>query len=95
MLSLARAVDELLPPGRPAFTDPHCGGHKDNHPDLYLIIDGYKRIAELRQLGRDTAEAWPMNDPEGLLLDRSLRLFEHETALEQGWLLAKMERRFG
>jgi ParB family transcriptional regulator, chromosome partitioning protein len=27
-------------------------------------------------------------------LDRSLRLSEHETALEAGWLLAEMEQRF-
>jgi len=41
------------------------------------------------------AVVWPMSEAEGLLLDRSPSLFEHETALEQGWLLAKMERRFG
>jgi ParB family chromosome partitioning protein len=28
-------------------------------------------------------------------LDRSLRLSEHETALEVGWLLAELEQRFG
>ncbi len=30
-----------------------------------------------------------------MLLDRSLRLSEHETALEVGWLLAELEQRFG
>jgi hypothetical protein len=30
-----------------------------------------------------------------VLLDRSLRLSEHESALEVGWLLVEMERRFG
>ena len=66
-------------------------------PDRYLVIDGYKRIAALQQLGRDTVEAvsWPMSEAEALLLDRSLRFSELETALEQGWLLAEMERRFG
>ena len=29
------------------------------------------------------------------MLDRSLRWSEHETALEQGWLLAELEQRFG
>jgi ParB family chromosome partitioning protein len=59
-------------------------------PDRYLVIDGYKRIAALQQLGRDIVEAvaWPMSEAEALLLDRSLRLSEQETALEQGWLLA-------
>jgi ParB family transcriptional regulator, chromosome partitioning protein len=66
-------------------------------PDRYLVIDGYKRIAALQQLGRDTVEAvvWPMGEAEALLLDRSLRLAEHETPLEQGWLLVELEQRFG
>ena len=68
-----------------------------DQPDRYVVIDGYKRIAALQQLGRDTVEAvvWPMGEAEALLLDRSLRLAEHETALEQGWLLAELEQRFG
>ena len=66
-------------------------------PGRYLVIDGYKRIAALQQLGRDTVEAtvWAMGEAEALLLERSLRFSEHETALEQGWLLAEMEQRFG
>src|SRR5215469_10394563 len=65
-------------------------------PDRYLVIDGYKRISGLQQLGKDTVEAvvWPMSESEALMLERSLRLGEHETALEQGWLLAELERRF-
>jgi ParB family transcriptional regulator, chromosome partitioning protein len=65
--------------------------------DRYVVIDGYKRIAALEQLGRDTVEAvvWPMDEAAAVLLDRSLRLSEHETALEVGWLLAELERRFG
>jgi len=63
----------------------------------YIVIDGYKRIAALKQLGRDTVEAvvWPMGEAGAVLLDRSLRLSAHETALEVGWLLAEMEQRFG
>jgi ParB family transcriptional regulator, chromosome partitioning protein len=62
----------------------------------YVVIDGYKRIAALEQLGRDTVEAvvWPLSEADAVLLDRSLRLSEHETALEQGWLLAALEERF-
>src|ERR1700674_4111919 len=69
----------------------------EDHPDRYVVIDGYKRIAALEQLGRDTAEAvvWPMSEAAAVLLDRSLRLSEHETALEVGWLLAELEQRFG
>jgi len=62
----------------------------------YLVIDGHKRIAALRQLGRDTVEAtvWPMSEAEALLLSRSQRMSPQESALEQGWLLSEMEQRF-
>jgi hypothetical protein len=36
-----------------------------------------------------------MSEAAAVLLDRSLRLAEHETALEVGWLLAELEQRFG
>jgi len=69
----------------------------EDQADRYVVIDGYKRIAALEQLGRDTVEAlvWPMSEVAAVLLDRSLRLSEHETALEVGWLLAELEQRFG
>jgi len=69
----------------------------EGQADRYIVIDGYKRITALGQLGRDTVEAvvWPMSEAAAVLLDRSLRLSEHETALELGWLLAGMEQRFG
>jgi ParB/RepB/Spo0J family partition protein len=68
----------------------------DGQTDRFVVIDGYKRITALRQLGRDTVEAvvWPMSEAAAVVLDRSLRLSEHETALEVGWLLAELERRF-
>ena len=68
----------------------------EGQADRYVVIDGYKRIAALEQLGRDTVEVvvWPMNEAAAVLLDRSMRLTEHETALEVGWLLAELERRF-
>jgi ParB family chromosome partitioning protein len=69
----------------------------EGQADRYLVIDGYQRIAALQQLGRDTVEAviWPMGEADALLRDRSLRLSDQETALEQGWLLAELEQRFG
>jgi ParB/RepB/Spo0J family partition protein len=68
----------------------------EGQTDRFVVIDGYKRITALGQLGRDTVEAvvWPMSESGAVLLDRSLRLSEHETALEVGWLLAELERRF-
>jgi ParB family chromosome partitioning protein len=69
----------------------------EGEADRYVVIDGYKRIAALARLGRDTVEAviWPMSESAAVLLERSLRLSEHETALEVGWLLVELERRFG
>jgi hypothetical protein len=57
----------------------------------YLVIDDYKRIAALRQLGRDTVEAtvWPMGEAEALLLSRSQRMSPQQSALEQGWLMSE------
>ena len=39
-----------------------------DRPSRYLVIDGYKRIAALQQLGRDTVEAvvWPMNEVQAV-----------------------------
>jgi hypothetical protein len=47
----------------------------EGQADRYVVIDGYKRIAALEQLGRDTVEAvvWPMSEAAAVLLDRSLR----------------------
>ena len=69
----------------------------EGQADRYVVIDGYKRLAALEQLGQDTVEAvvWPMSEAAAVLLECSLRLSEQETALEMGWLLAEMEQRFG
>ena len=69
----------------------------EGQAERYVVIDGYKRMAALEQLGRDTVEAvvWPMSEAAAVLLDRSLRLSQQETALEVGWLLAELEQRFG
>ena len=36
-----------------------------------------------------------MGEAEVLVLERSLRFSERDTVLEQGWLLAEIEQRFG
>ena len=63
----------------------------------YLVIDGHQRLASLQQLGQDTVHAVvrEMIEAEALVLERSLRTRQPETALEQGWLLAEMESRLG
>jgi ParB/RepB/Spo0J family partition protein len=66
-------------------------------PNRFLVIDGYKRIRALQRLGRDVVRAavWDMDETEALILDRSLRTTEGETALEQGWLLSELHRSLG
>jgi len=66
-------------------------------PNRFLVIDGYKRIRALRRLRQDTVRAtvWDMDEAEALVLDRSLRTAEQETALEQGWLLEELHRGLG
>jgi ParB family transcriptional regulator, chromosome partitioning protein len=69
----------------------------ENDSSRYVVIDGYKRIAALEQLRRDTVEAivWEMSEAEALLLERSLRFSRQECTLEQGWLLSEMAQCFG
>jgi ParB-like chromosome segregation protein Spo0J len=66
-------------------------------PDRYRVIDGFKRIAALGQLSRDTVDAvvWPMTEADALVLDRAMRYAEPESALEHGLLLAEVEHHFG
>jgi ParB family chromosome partitioning protein len=68
-----------------------------DEPDRYLVIDGYKRVAALEQLGRDTVEAvvWPLAAAAALTLERSIQMSARLTALEEGWLLAELEEHFG
>ena len=69
----------------------------DAEPNRFLVIDGYKRVRALQRLGRDTVQAtvWDMNETEALILDRSQRTSEGETAIEQGWLLSELHKSFG
>jgi ParB family transcriptional regulator, chromosome partitioning protein len=69
----------------------------ENEPNRYVVIDGHKRMAALQQLQRDTIEAvvWPMTEAEALVLNRSSHWSKRESALEEGWLLADLQQRFG
>lgn len=62
----------------------------------FVLIDGYKRVRALRRLSRDTVRAteWRMPELEALLLERRLRA-RGEDALDQAWLLAELQERFG
>src|SRR6266540_3917745 len=63
----------------------------------HVLVDGYKRVRALRQLGRDTvrALAWDLDEAEALLLERLMRSGDGAGALEEGWLLAELRDSFG
>ena len=62
----------------------------------FVLIDGYKRVRALRRLARDMvlATRWELEEVEALLLERGLRRGS-EDALDQAWLLAELQERFG
>jgi ParB/RepB/Spo0J family partition protein len=62
----------------------------------YVVIDGYKRLRALRRLARDTVRGtrWEMSEVEALLMERRLRCAS-EDALDQAWLMAELQERFG
>ena len=62
----------------------------------FIVIDGYKRVRALKRLARDTVRAsdWQLPEMEALLLERQLRCAA-EDALDQAWLLAELQERFG
>ena len=66
-------------------------------PGRFLVIDGHKRVRALRRLHCDTvlATVWAMTEVDALILSRSFRQAEAETALEQGWLLATLQSTAG
>ena len=62
----------------------------------FVVIDGYKRIRALKRLGQDTVRSmqWSVSELDALLLERSLRQGSEDT-LDQAWLLAELQQRFG
>ena len=62
----------------------------------FVVIDGYKRVRALRRLARDTVRGtrWEMPEVEALLMERRLRCAS-EDALDQAWLMAELQERFG
>jgi ParB family chromosome partitioning protein len=62
----------------------------------YVLVDGYKRVRGLIQLGQDVVRAtcWDLPEQEALLLGRLMRSAEGESALEQAWLLRELQERF-
>lgn len=64
--------------------------------ERFVLIDGYKRARALQRLGQDTIRVtlWQVEEVDALLLERALRR-GREDALDQAWLLAELQERFG
>ena len=62
-----------------------------------VVLDGYKRVRALGRLGHDTVRAttWDLGELDALVLERILRASDHGSAIEEGWLLHELEKRFG
>ncbi len=65
--------------------------------DRHVVVDGYKRVRALGRLGHDVAQAleWTLSESDALLLERLLRAGEADSAIEQGWFLRELSKRFG
>ena len=63
----------------------------------HVVVDGYKRVRALQQLKSDVvlATSWDLGEAEALVLERTMRVGDGDSPLEQGWLLREMETRFG
>lgn len=63
----------------------------------YVVIDGYKRVRALKRLRIDQAlvTTWALEQTEALVLEQLLRSSDGAGALQQGWLLAELQERFG
>ena len=64
--------------------------------ERFELIDGYKRVRASRRLARDMVlvTRWELEEVEALLLERGLRRGS-EDALDQAWLMAELQERFG
>lgn len=63
----------------------------------YVLVDGYRRVTALRELGHDEVEAFalPLCEADALILAHRLERAGHRNALEQGWLLRALLEEHG
>ncbi len=66
-----------------------------DQPDCYLVIDGYKRIAALKQLGRDTVSAtvWSMSEAEELVAEGAELSYPALTAFRRRHGIGQAEKK--
>ena len=63
----------------------------------WVVVDGYKRVRAVHRLGQDVVRAteWALSETEALVLERTLRSGDADSAIEQGWLVRELMQRFG
>jgi len=63
----------------------------------FVLIDGYARVAALERLGRDTVEVivLPLGEAEALVFALRLATQGRRCALEEGWLLQRVQQETG
>lgn len=61
-------------------------------PNRPVLIDGYRRVAALQRLGRDTCRVLvlELTEPDALVLRHKMAGSDRHTALEDGWLLREL-----
>lgn len=66
-------------------------------PDRYVLIDGYRRVAALRELKRDAVAAvvLEMEEVEAMILAHHQSGRRRRSALEEGWLVVELIDRHG
>lgn len=70
---------------------------RGEEPSRYVVVDGYKRVRALKKLRRDRAlmMLWELEPADALVLEQLMRQGEGDSCLQQGWLLAELQERFG
>lgn len=103
-LELRYAGLRIAEPGRQARLEASIAHEGQQSPVLvvakderFVLVDGYRRVAALKRLGRDVVEAMVLPVEEAVALVEVWR-FEatrRRTALEDGWLLGELVERHG
>lgn len=95
-LILKYAALRVLDPGRVARLVAALSQEDQRAPVLVVgdgvLVDGYHRVAALRELGRDLVQAVKLevSEAEGLVLAWRLENGRRKTAIEEGWLLVEL-----
>jgi ParB family chromosome partitioning protein len=100
-LRLKYAALRIADDGQRSRLAAHLGQHGQQQPVVvtrsdrageFVLIDGYRRVGALRDLGRDHVEALvlELDEAAALVLSHRLEHGHRRTALEEGWLVREL-----